>query len=73
MQSKYMSLLEATVGQIIGFLIGWVTNYLVLPLFGLAVSLSKSFWLTVVFAVVSFIRSYAIRRLFNWLHVRGWR
>jgi hypothetical protein len=73
MQSKYMSLLEATVGQIIGFLIGWATNYLVLPLFGFAVSFTSSFWLTVVFAIISFIRSYLIRRMFNWLHVQGWR
>ena len=65
MQSKKHSLLEVSLNIAMGFLLAMLTNYLILPVFGAHVSLSANFWITLVFTVVSFIRSYIFRRIFN--------
>ena len=71
MQKKKHSLLEACLSTAIGFGVAVLTNFLVLPLFGLPVTGSQSFWIGVVFTLVSAVRGYYVRRLFNWLHVKG--
>lgn len=70
MQKKKHSLLEACIGTAIGYSIAFVTNLLVLPLFGYTPTLSDNFWITNVFTAISVIRGYYVRRLFNWLHVK---
>lgn len=65
MQTKRGSIIEAFVGTSIGFLVAVLSNYLVLPLFNLPVSLSDSFWIGVIFTFISFLRAYFVRRLFN--------
>lgn len=69
-QQKRHSFLEACVSTAIGFVISFVTNLLVLPLFGFQVTMHQSFWITVIFTFVSVARGYYVRRLFNWLHAR---
>jgi hypothetical protein len=39
----------------------------VFPLFGIRVSLADNLLIGVVFTVVSLARSYALRRVFNWI------
>ena len=70
-QKRRHSLLEACVGTIVGLAVAVAANWIVLPLFGFPVSLSQSFWIAVVFTTISVARSYAVRRLFNWLHTKG--
>lgn len=64
-------MLEAASNTASGFLIGWGTNWLILPLFGFKVSASASFLMTIIFTVISVVRSYAWRRVFNKLHKKG--
>lgn len=59
-----MSLVEASVNVLIGYLVSVLANWLVLPAFGYPVSVSDSFLIGAVFTVISLIRSYAVRRLF---------
>ena len=65
MQSKKQSLIESLTSTTIGIIIGIVLNLTILPIFGYPVSLSDSLWISVIFTIVSIIRSYIIRRWFN--------
>jgi len=65
MQSKKRSFIEAVTNVLIGYLVAVISNLIVLPLFGYQVSLFDGFAIGVVFTVISLIRSYVIRRLFN--------
>jgi len=65
MQSKRGSLIEAAANTAIGYLVAVAANVAVLPLFGLLPSVSQSFGIGMVFTIISLVRSYALRRLFN--------
>lgn len=65
MQSRVMSLVESATNIVVGFVVATITNQIVLPLFGIAITLTKNMEITVVFTVVSLIRSYMLRRFFN--------
>ena len=67
MQSRAMSAVEAVTNVLVGYGIAVVTQVLVFPLFGLTSSLGDNLLLGMVFTVVSLIRSYALRRVFNTL------
>ena len=65
MQTKKQSLIESLTSTTIGIIIGIVLNLTILPIFGYPVSWSDSLWISVIFTIVSIIRSYVIRRFFN--------
>lgn len=65
MQSRRGSLIEATANTAIGYLVAVLANVAVLPMFGLHPSVSDSFAIGLVFTIISLVRSYALRRLFN--------
>ena len=65
MQSRKRSFIEAVTNVLVGYLVAVISNLIVLPLFGYEVSLFDGFAIGVVFTVISLIRSYVIRRLFN--------
>ena len=65
MQSKKGSLIETLVNIAIGITIGFISNIIVLPAFGYNVSLSDGMAISLIFTVISLVRSYTIRRIFN--------
>ena len=65
MQSKRRSALEAVTNVTVGFLVAVGANLLVLPAFGYEVTIIDSFAIGWVFTVISMLRSYFLRRLFN--------
>lgn len=67
-QSRRMSLVESLANVAVGYGIAVATQVLVLPMFGLHTSLSNNLAIGAVFTVVSIIRSYALRRVFEQLH-----
>ena len=66
MQSKKQSFIESLTSTTIGIIIGIVLNLTILPIFGYPVSVVDSLWISLIFTAVSVIRSYAIRRFFNY-------
>lgn len=64
-QSKKNSLLEAAAGTLIGFVVAMITNAVVFPFFDIHTSVSTDFKITLIFTVISLIRSYLVRRAFN--------
>ena len=65
MQTKKQSLIESLTSTTIGIIIGILLNLTILPIFGYPVSVSDSLWISIIFTLVSIIRSYIIRRWFN--------
>ena len=65
MQSRWMSFVEAVTNIVVGYGLAVLTQIIVFPLFGLHASLSENLLIGAVFTVVSLIRSFALRRLFN--------
>lgn len=65
MQTRKQSLCESAVNTAFGFIVSLFTNILVLPLFDIHVDIQTDFYITIIFTVVSLIRSYVIRRFFN--------
>ena len=66
-QSKRMSLIESIVGTFIGLLVALLTQMIVFPMYGLEVTLIENFEIGFIFTLVSLIRSYIVRRVFNHL------
>ncbi|MEO5337976.1 MAG: hypothetical protein H7841_13955 [Magnetospirillum sp. WYHS-4] len=71
-QSRRMSLAEAIANVAVGYGIAVATQALVFPLFGLHASLSDNLLIGAIFTVVSIVRSYSLRRIFEAIRVRGW-
>ncbi|WP_291207037.1 hypothetical protein [Hyphomonas sp.] len=65
MQSRLMSAVEATANVAVGYGIAVITQVMVFPLFGLNASLIENLILGSIFTIVSLIRSYTLRRMFN--------
>lgn len=71
MQSKRHSLIEAVANTFIGYWIAIATQMAVFPLFGIHVSFEQDLAIGLIFLVVSLIRGYLLRRLFNRWHLKG--
>ena len=67
MQSRLSSALEAFTNVAIGYLMSVLANVLILPLFGYNVTIRDSFAIGFAFTLVSLVRSYLLRRAFNWM------
>ena len=66
MQSKLSSLLEACAGTAIGFLVSLLAQqFVVAPVWGLKTSVADNIGIVLFFTVLSVVRSYIVRRLFN--------
>lgn len=70
MQTKKASFMESLFNTFSGFLLSLIVGYFLYPLFGMPQSLNSSFWITIIFTIISIIRNYGSRRLFNYLLVR---
>lgn len=65
MQSRWMSLVESLTNIAVGYGLAVLTQILVFPLFGLQASLGENLLIGGIFTVVSLVRSFALRRIFN--------
>lgn len=69
-QSKLQSWVEVIFGTVSGLVVALLTQAIVFPLYGFQPTHSQHLQITAIFTVVSIVRSYLIRRLFNWWHMR---
>lgn len=65
MQSRFNSILEAIANVLVGYFVAVATQMIVFPWFGIHVPASSNFSIGAIFTVVSLIRSYMLRRVFN--------
>jgi len=64
-QSRRMSAVEAVANVVVGFGLAIATQVVVFPLFGLVASIGDNLAIGAIFTVVSIVRSYVLRRVFN--------
>ena len=65
MQSRRQSLIEASANVVVGYALAVLTQIVVFPCFGLQVSLGDNLAIGALFVMISLLRSYALRRLFE--------
>lgn len=70
-QSRLMSAVEAVTNVAVGFGVAVLTQALVFPLFGIHATMRDHLAIGGLFTVVSVIRSYCLRRVFEAIRVRG--
>ena len=69
-QTKLSSASESVANVAVGYAVAMLTQALVFPLFGFYASTAQQAGIALIFTVVSLVRSYALRRLFNWMGER---
>lgn len=66
MQTKLGSFIEVILNVLIGFIISFFANMLILPMFGHGhPTMLNNLGMTLAFTVLSVVRSYVLRRWFN--------
>ena len=70
-QSHVHSWLETLSNTTIGFAVSFTMQAVLYPLYGIHVSVWGNLGLTGIFTAVSIVRGFFVRRLWNWVHVRG--
>lgn len=67
-QTRTGSLVESLTNTAVGWVLNYAGNLLILPHFGFtSITPTKAFEIGVIFTVISLIRSFGLRRFFNWL------
>ena len=69
-QSRLMSFCEAIANVTVGYGVAVLTQILIFPMFGLHTTLGQNLQMGAVFTVVSIVRSYVLRRVFEAIRVR---
>lgn len=64
-QSRRMSLVEALANVAVGYGVAVATQIAVFPRFGLETTMSENLAIGAIFTVVSIVRSYSLRRMFE--------
>lgn len=70
-QSRRASLLESAANIAVGYGVAVAAQVVVFPMFGINVPLSDNLQIGGLFTLVSLVRSYCLRRLFNKMPARG--
>jgi hypothetical protein len=68
MQSRQQSVIEVICSTLAAFAISVAASSIIFPAFGFHSTHAQNLWITLIFTLISFIRSYLFRRFFNWLH-----
>jgi hypothetical protein len=68
-QTRRGSALETLAGTAIGYLVAVAANALILPAFGITTNARQNFGIAAAFTLVSLVRGYVVRRLFNALRL----
>ena len=70
MQAKRHSAIEAVANTAVGYGVAVMSQVVILPRFGVSLPLSDNLMIGLWFTGISIVRSYALRRAFNRLHIR---
>jgi hypothetical protein len=70
-QDKHMSLIESIVNVFIGYILTVLIQCLIYPLFDIVIPAEQALFISGLIVLISFVKNYALRRMFNTLHVNG--
>ncbi len=65
MQSRMFSFIESVSNVVIGYSISVLAQIIIFPIFDINVSIESNLKIGLFFTIVSIIRSYVLRRIFN--------
>lgn len=65
MQTKIHSAVESVVNILIGYLVALASQIVIFPMFSIHIALRENMLIGFWFTVVSLVRSYTLRRIFN--------
>lgn len=68
MQTRWQSFVEVNASTAVGFVVSWAATPPILWAFGYEAGAGKAFGITVVYTVLSLVRGWVMRRIFNRLH-----
>jgi uncharacterized membrane-anchored protein len=68
MQTRLQSLIESFINVAIGYGVALASQIVVFPWFGINIPIADNILIGVIFTVISIVRSYLVRRLFNKIH-----
>ena len=66
-QSKAMSFVESLTNVAVGLVVSLISQIVIFGFYGIHISLGQNIAMTFWFTLISIIRSYALRRIFNGL------
>lgn len=69
-QSKKHSFLESLLNVAVGYGVAILSQIVIFPWFGIHIPVRDNLLIGVLFTMVSIVRSYALRRAFNWWSLR---
>jgi hypothetical protein len=70
MQSRKHSFVEACANVLIGIVVAWAVTFTIFPWFDLEPAIVTSLYISLIFTLVSLLRSYVLRRLFVYIDHR---
>ena len=70
-QTKKASLVESLLNVAIGYGVAVASQIVIFPMFGIHVKIMDNLLIGVFFTVVSIVRSFLVRRLFEELRIKG--
>lgn len=70
-QLKKHSALEASLNTASGFIISYSAGFLIFPLLGWNLDYKQNFMAVGLYTIISVVRSYIWRRIFNYYHHKG--
>lgn len=70
-QLRKHSIIESCASTGTGFCISLAATFLIYPAFGVRTTPEQNLWTTLAFTVISIIRQYFWRRVFNWWQHRS--
>ena len=70
MQSRLMSLVETLVNIAIGLIVSLISQLVIFQAYGIKLDFHQNLQIVGYFTAISIIRSYAVRRMFTWVHLR---
>lgn len=70
-QTRKASFAEAILNVAIGYGIALLSQIIVFPWFGIRIGLTENILIGLIFTIISIVRSFALRRFFEALRVRG--
>ena len=70
-QTKRVSALESVLNVLIGYGVAVGSQIIIFPYFGINIPMSDNFVIGGYFTLISLARSFLVRRMFNYWHVKG--
>tara|TARA_R110000744_G_scaffold16476_1_gene45392 strand:+ start:1358 stop:1570 length:213 start_codon:yes stop_codon:yes gene_type:complete len=67
-QTNKQSIIEVIANTVVGFIISVGVSVLLFPLMGIPVTFGENLGITLIFTVISLVRSFVMRRIFNKIH-----